>query len=312
MSLAILPSAPMPYGEASVPMLLPPAPSKRPKLTLKTTQTPTLLNGKGSTSLRLETLSAVSPTARNTFSNAYNPAHAAKTPGAKPQRPSLTPLATDVPSTISRVPTPLETDVPSLTNSATSSSAVSIASISTVESLSTDAPYKLSYNVTSILSNGPLPRTKRSRTYYGQSRPMFPAAKKVAFRAPLTEDIKNIKYTVAHSDIQSSASTISTLELPPVEREAEVEAKGGLGLEGVKAAVKDTAPTSPQTGEKRESSDEEDSDTCPATPVAGRRKKHRQWRWTLGPTGKAVEEVHLGEDLSESDRAGEQERHKAQ
>jgi hypothetical protein len=40
---------------------------------------------------------------------------------------------------------------------------------------------------------------------------------------------------------------------------------------------------SPRTGEKRDSSSSEDeSDTCPQTPVAGRRKRSRDWRWTLG------------------------------
>ncbi len=53
----------------------------------------------------------------------------------------------------------------------------------------------------------------------------------------------------------------------------------------------------PRTGDKRDSSDEEDSDTCPATPIAGRRKRHRQWRWTLGPTGsRAGEEDGVSED----------------
>jgi len=46
---------------------------------------------------------------------------------------------------------------------------------------------------------------------------------------------------------------------------------------------KEKKSKSPQTGEKRESSDEDDSDTCPATPVAGRKKRSREWVWTLGP-----------------------------
>jgi len=43
----------------------------------------------------------------------------------------------------------------------------------------------------------------------------------------------------------------------------------------------------PLVGEKRESSDE-DSDTCPETPVAGRRKRRREWVWTLGPVDKST------------------------
>ncbi|KAJ8106731.1 hypothetical protein OPT61_g9349 [Boeremia exigua] len=39
----------------------------------------------------------------------------------------------------------------------------------------------------------------------------------------------------------------------------------------------------PRLGDKRDSSEsEDDSDTCPQTPVAGRRKRSRDWRWTLG------------------------------
>jgi len=43
-------------------------------------------------------------------------------------------------------------------------------------------------------------------------------------------------------------------------------------------------------GKRESSSDEEDeSATCPATPVAGRRKRHRQWRWTIAPVGGSAE-----------------------
>ena len=88
-----------------------------------------------------------------------------------------------------------------------------------------------------------------------------------------------------HSDIESSISTISTLELSPPETDKpEVESEGQALKSGVKTATKKgKSSSSPRTGEKRESSDEEDSDTCPATPVAGRKKRHREWVWTLGP-----------------------------
>jgi hypothetical protein len=44
---------------------------------------------------------------------------------------------------------------------------------------------------------------------------------------------------------------------------------------------------SPKVGDKRDSSSESesDSDSCPETPVAGRRKRRREWVWTLGPIG---------------------------
>ena len=115
---------------------------------------------------------------------------------------------------------------------------------------------------------------------------MFPTTKKVAFRAPLTEDIINEKYTMRHSDLESSLSTISTLELSPPETEKE-ETKSEDDVRKVNTKVKDKKAKSPKTGEKRESSDEEDSDTCPATPVAGRRKRSREGVWTLGPVDPA-------------------------
>lgn len=126
---------------------------------------------------------------------------------------------------------------------------------------------------------------------------MFPQAKKVSFRAPLTEDIKNERYTMKHSDIESSSSTISTLELSPPEN---VEQKG-QEVKEAEIAKDATGASSPQRGEKRESSDEEDSDTCPATPVAGRRKRHRQWVWTLGPIKPA--ERTSGEHQAQSEEA---------
>lgn len=123
------------------------------------------------------------------------------------------------------------------------------------------------------------------------TRPRFPAAKSVSFRAQLTEEIKTEKYTLAHSDLESSSSTISTLNLPSPavdlskqsssedsEKKARVTGDAGEGT----VLAKKGESASPSTGDKRDSSDE-DSDTCPVTPVAGRRKRRREWVWTLGP-----------------------------
>lgn len=107
---------------------------------------------------------------------------------------------------------------------------------------------------------------------------MFPAPKKVAFKALLTEEIRNEKYTLRHSDIETSRSEPESKALDAVDDDdvADIEVVEATAMPKSKA-------TSPKTGDKRDSSDEEDSDTCPATPVAGRKKRHRQWRWTLGP-----------------------------
>lgn len=131
---------------------------------------------------------------------------------------------------------------------------------------------------------------------------MFPGAKKVAFRAPLTEDIVTEKYTMRHSDLESSMSTISTLELSPAEPEADkpkAKSEGDALKLGVKAEKKKSA-SSPRTGDKRDSSDEDDSDTCPATPVAGRKKRHREWVWTLGP----IKPTQSSSDQKKADGSG--------
>ncbi|KAK1815992.1 hypothetical protein LTR12_009589 [Friedmanniomyces endolithicus] len=301
MSLTILTSSPITYGHTAAPTSLAPEPcNKRPKLTLDTHDSSSLF-GKASTSLRLETLSATSPTVRNTFQNGHNAAQQRRTLSGK--RPSLAPLATDVPTDPSRKFTPLFTESPSSPEvpDLTDSSAASYSSTSTVDSLPAEVPYKIAFNITSILSNSPIPRTRYARSLFAQSRPMFPAAKKVVFRAPLTEDIKTSRYTMAHSDIEISITSIPIIDTDPVKgTEGQVPAMATNLEANVDAAC--VAATAPHTGEKRESSDEEDSDTCPATPVAGRRKKSRVWRWTLGPVDVASkqarpDEVSIGEEV---------------
>ncbi|KAK3071811.1 hypothetical protein LTR53_007982 [Teratosphaeriaceae sp. CCFEE 6253] len=294
MSLAILSSSPITYGQSAMPTLSTPAPmpTTRPKLTLDTHGSSSIF-GKASTSLRLETLSATSPTVRNTFQNRYEVVQQSKLSGTK--RPALTPLSTTVSPGARRRPTPLRTELPGEDDvpDLISSSAVSSSSISTLDSLSADVPYMLAYNITSILCNGPIPRTRSSRSPYARPRPVFPAAKKVAFRMPLTEEVKNIRYTMAHSDVETPLPSITTScaaevdgdveEGQPSTATVEQGAKAGRPLPGIQS----------QTGEKRESSDEEDSDTCPATPVAGRRKKSRAWRWTLGPVNADPNQEHI-------------------
>ncbi|KAF2214670.1 hypothetical protein CERZMDRAFT_90184 [Cercospora zeae-maydis SCOH1-5] len=281
MSLAILPSQHLGYSAASAPTPRRPSrsPAKRPKLSLDTDNVPSIF-GKSSTSLRLETLSATSPTARNTFRNALDPVtiqYKHSTP-----RPVLSSL-----KVVTNSPQPEPDEAPSTAaNESAASSATTTSSLSSLDSLASVVPYKLAFNSTSILVNSPLPRTSR-RPHFGHPKPMFPAPKKVAFREPLTEDVTTTRFTLRHSDIESSTSTISTLELTPTDSEVdedpqELDDQRPRQADGRPAT---NSPPSPHTGDKRESSDEEesDSDSCPATPVAGRRKRHRQWVWTLGP-----------------------------
>ncbi|KAF2169801.1 hypothetical protein M409DRAFT_20216 [Zasmidium cellare ATCC 36951] len=285
MSLAILPSAPMAYNQSSGPTLLAPSPSpaKRPKLSLNTANVPSVF-GKGSTSLRLDTLSATSPTTRNTFSNAYDQAQSRQTVNARPSKPRLAPLATDVANVDDQI---AQVDCEDRNDSAASSSST-CSTASTVDFSTAEVPYRVPYNVKSILVNSPIARKPARIISFAQSKPMFPAAKKVAFKAPLTEDIQTTKYTMKHSDIESSTSTISTLELSPSEKTSTVDEddEDDEDEKSETVEVEKKEASSPHTGDKRESSDEEDdSDSCPATPVAGRKKRHRDWRWTLDPIG---------------------------
>ncbi|KAF7186891.1 hypothetical protein HII31_11851 [Pseudocercospora fuligena] len=300
MSLAILPSAPMTsYSQSSTPTLLAPSPSpaKRPKLSLDTNNVTTTF-GKSSTSLRLD--SAASPTANNTFRNAFHPAR--QSSANRLSKPTLKQISTDIPRTQS--PEPLATEAQEATpliDSATSSA--SISSTSTIDSLPAEIPYKLSYSVTSILVNSPIPRPKPRRMMFAQSKPMFPAAKRVSFKTPLTEEVKNVNFTMRHSDIESSTSTISTLELSPPEDSSVTQSNDKA--EPQKCTSHE--PSSPQTGDKRESSDEEDSDSTPQTPgPSGRRKRHRRWVWTLGP----IDAKSTAPESTEDEKADEHERRK--
>lgn len=71
------------------------------------------------------------------------------------------------------------------------------------------------------------------------------------------------------------------MQISPAKKGARKDASD-YQQEGAKLAAENV--TSPLAGIKREAKDEEDeNDSVPATPVAGRRQKDRQWRWTLGP-----------------------------
>ncbi|CAK4030568.1 Hypothetical predicted protein [Lecanosticta acicola] len=277
MSLAILPlAAPMTCSQHSGPALVPPspAPSKRPKLSLNTTDVPLSVFGKASTSLRLDTLSCTSPTSRNTFSNrnAYTSFQQPPSDSSQ-QKPVLAPLTTS--------PTSIVEDECELAQDSIASSASTSSSTSS-DFESTEVPYRVAFNTTSILRNGPLPRKRARTSNLPSERTMFPPAKKVAFRSPLTEEVKTTKYIMKHSDIEPSNSSISTLELSPQRNNTESTEEIKKG-EQEGAHMKRKGNEYPHAGNKRESSDDEESDdSCPSTPMPGREKRSRIWTWTLG------------------------------
>jgi hypothetical protein len=270
--------APPPDMTTSLPIIPRGPVAQRPKLSVNTAQPRSF--GKGA-SLRLDTLSAVSPTRVNTFSNAYPALE-------RPSKPRLSinssvPNATSAPTSTTTTPS----------SASTLSSALTSAS---QESASTSIPYKQPHNLVSILANSParsiIPRKMAT------SRPMFPAEKRVSFRTPLEEEITTVKYTLAHSDLDSSVSTLSSLASSTSSSDSSSSAthhsltstsaeKGSTSPSSTGSTISLSSsprPKQPRTGDKRDSSSsEDDSDSCPETPIAGRRKRTRDWRWTLGP-----------------------------
>ncbi|KAF2839563.1 hypothetical protein M501DRAFT_1015658 [Patellaria atrata CBS 101060] len=300
-SLTILPPSPM-HSQSPLSRPQPPT-SKRPKLSLNTSTPVTQSRsfGKGS-SLRLETLSAVSPTARNTFRNAYEKLQG--TTASSEKRPVLSIDSSVATQTFLKEPSQSENSSPS---SAIILSSASATSASSTESATITIPYKLSHNVQSVLRNSPLP-PQRVHSMSGPSRPLFPAAKRVSFRDPLVEEIHTSKYTYAQSEVDLESSTSS---IASTKSSSSGASFGSISSEGSSHSVSLSLSTSsgessgsehqlgspasvssdegrlggPRAGDKRDSSDS-DSDSAPETPVAGRRKRRREWVWTLGPIGK--------------------------
>ncbi|KAF1829978.1 hypothetical protein BDW02DRAFT_508639 [Decorospora gaudefroyi] len=293
----------------SLPIIIPPRPAPpRPKLSINTEQ-PRIL-GKGA-SLRLETLSAVSPTVRNTFTNAYE--RPATAPALqRPARPQLS----------------IESNFPASNSASTPSSASTLSSTLTSasnESAASSIPYKQPHNLTSILSNSPAP-SRIPRTM-ASNRPMFPAEKRVSFRTPLEEEIKTLKYTLAHSDLASSSSTVSSIATTASTASTDTDASASrpslslrassiaseTSISPLQLSLNKTSssfssietsprPKAPRVGEKRDSSSSEDeSDSCPETPVAGRRKRTRDWRWTLGPLPASDQSASSTSDVQTSE-----------
>ncbi|KAF1350466.1 hypothetical protein EJ07DRAFT_37661, partial [Lizonia empirigonia] len=263
--------------------------SQRPKLTVNTRQ-PRVF-GKAA-SLRLDTLAAASPTLRNTFNNAYEPATTTNTNNTlntfvAPQPGPPAKLRLDIATTAAH---PAAICTPDSASTLSSSSLTSASS----DSAACTIPYKQPHNLNSILSNSRIVPRKMA------SRPMFPAEKRVSFRSPLEEEIKTVKYTWANSDLDSSSSTLTSLgststdaapaspdatpnpQPSPPSQSAQPAPAAKPAVATIESSPRARKPP-PRLGDKRDSSEsEDDSDTCPQTPVAGRRKRSRDWRWTLG------------------------------
>ncbi|KAI9820659.1 MAG: hypothetical protein M1827_005028 [Pycnora praestabilis] len=129
-----------------------------------------------------------------------------------------------------------------------------------------DLPYQQPLGVRGILRNSPLPHRHRSASSARNTRRMFAPIKTVTYATPLTSEIQTTKYVVSHSEL--------ILE----EEEAE-ETTESVEVARVQLSSRNTDE------ESQRSSRQEDT---PETPIHGRRKRRREWVWTLEPPREAT------------------------
>lgn len=253
-TVTILPSSPLdlarnPFNTSLPPRCSPTTSPHRPKLSLNTACSQQRTLGKGNTGLRLDTLSANSPTIQNTFKNGYDAPTAAATPlqAIEPsslvqrKQHSLSSSSSPKPPT----PHPLNQSTPS--SSSGESSGESSPDLS--KASSPKVPYVLGKHPRSILSNSPLPKRPRSR-----------GDRRVGFHENIEEKIQTTKYIAQHYDLIVASDSSSEGD----------EARAGSKRE---------SPCEEETIEE----DSGDDESYPKTPVAGRKKRRREWVWTLGP-----------------------------
>lgn len=249
---------------------------QRPKLSLNTTASKRSF-GKNNTGLRLDTISDASPTTRNTTQNTLGLASESTGPETfrmKPRKPLFPRLQTSgLPEAAPQQPDALQ--IASPVDTAQSSAQASRTS-------SPARPYSLPVEIRSILLNGPISKRERPVTTPISARlpseiakDRSPTTKKVCFRDPVEEDIKNAKYLLRHSDLRSRSSSPA----PPISNPA------------VNALSQMPPPRARELAPKTDDSTgalEDDDEPSPIskTPVAGRNKKDREWKWTLGPLPK--------------------------
>lgn len=322
--LAILPSSPIhsshhysnsdsstsstSQADCAVSTLPTPQP-RRPKLSLNTAATPNPRSfGRGNTGLRLDTLSGISPTIRNTFRNTYDPsAPSASSPSQRIASPAL----------------PIRSPLHTAQSATTPISSTTSASNTSSDSSATPKPaYAIPHGIRSILRNTPFPRPQHSvmtstPTSSSSRVLLFPPTRRVSFRPAqsLCEDIVTTRFTARHQDLidaetddddasaASCAPAIRRSERAPAPLTAphktvcidpQLLGSAGIGISphGTGTDRGKMSPDDARTGDKRESSSpdsevggisDSDEELCPKTPVAGRAKKRREWVWTLGP-----------------------------
>jgi len=243
---------PPPSANASTP--------RRPTLTLNTTSCSRSL-GRGHTGLRLDTASAPSsPTYRNTYVNAYT----SSSPVSQSQTSSPLRIVTRPPRPASRLQE--ITSESELSHEAPPASPLQSSSLSHNQEVRRRSILVRNHSVT-------MTQTEITKS-------TTPRRKAVSFSEGPIEYITNTLYTLRHSDIPSRSpspavvidDTTTKLTIPAIV---------------LNQSHKHALSPSPLADESLALStchhaQEDDYETDPKTPVAGRRKRQREWVWTLG------------------------------
>ena len=142
-----------------------------------------------------------------------------------------------------------------------------------------EQPYEIPHNIKGILRNPPYVSSLRRSTLAATNsasprsgrRVFFPPIKKVMYRTPLEEEIKTVKFIARHSDISS-------------EEDSEEENRKTAGQEGEEASL---SPFGSHAKTDRVSR----PITSPVLGHGKRKRKPREWRWTLSSLGDEEAEV---------------------
>ncbi|MCJ1358703.1 MAG: hypothetical protein MMC33_008703 [Icmadophila ericetorum] len=243
--------------------------ARRPKLSLQTASLPLSFARKSNTGLSL-TVATDSPTVRNTYTNAFN----------QPPVPSLS---------LSRPPARVPSLVlvpeapPSRSNSLSDASSSASSDTPTI-------PYSLPMTCCSILRNSPLPIRAISTISTRAPRRMFPPVKRVSFNDKLVE----LMPTPVLEDFEPESEEETKFLSSPTKRRR----KENIGKLEAAAEAEEA---------RRHINAAADADEVPPTPVTNRRKRRREWVWTLGPldgvpkTPDAEETVSLPDALRSGD-----------
>lgn len=262
--------------------------TSRPKLTLQTACVPRTF-GKSNTALSLPFVSdpTASPTVRNTFKNAYNVAF----PSA-PSSPSIT----------------------SNNKPCKPSSRPAYNSVNTNTNNNGNNPYQLPRGLKSILLNSPLEAPARRR-YSSMSlapsnpnggssasrRVFFPVRKQVKYRYPLEEEIRTVRFTARHSDLEDEPESEpcghgdgvsdeygdSDVSSTPSHSDTSTSDDDSVGVSSPAASEMKKKRRHPASEKQihvvalRGSLDGKSTSAMPPTPQS-RTKRRREWRWTLG------------------------------